>query len=405
MKSVNDKSFSMNGQNPGCGGTEFVSIKLALYLSQKLPSDEIILLHNYSLIIKNSLPNLLVVVCNTISEYLCGLNNEDTVFICPSSLFNNEIDHYVSLKSIKCVLWLHHPFDFTNFNSRHSSVSCGNYQFYTNDILRSNHYHIQNIVTPLFSTFKYDVNNNYQFRMLDRNKLRIVYLGALVPGKGFHHLAKQWSNIKNSFPGVTLDVVGSTETYGGLVGDNLIPTTKKYASLLLKFIPKVDIDNKRVVFHGNVGIEKIEILRNSDVAILNPTGFTEAFPSSPIECMSIGLPVITSNDYGMNDVMCYFPELSLKNPNKIVAKMNYLFSNQYVYNDLCLRSINVSKLFYGKNSEVCNRWLSVINDLHSNRFNRLHTMQHEVNFNMRIFIRLVVNLFKYIVRKFIRRFF
>ena len=101
MKSVNDKSFSMNGQNPGCGGTEFVSIKLALYLSQKLPSDEIILLHNYSLIIKNSLPNLLVVVCNTISEYLCGLNNEDTVFICPSSLFNNEIDHYVSLKSIK----------------------------------------------------------------------------------------------------------------------------------------------------------------------------------------------------------------------------------------------------------------------------------------------------------------
>ena len=40
---------------------------------------------------------------------------------------------------------------------------------------------------------------------------------------------------------------------------------------------------------------------NSDVALLNPTGKSEAAPACPLECYCYGIPVVAGGDFGAYD--------------------------------------------------------------------------------------------------------
>ena len=72
-------------------------------------------------------------------------------------------------------------------------------------------------------------------------------------------------------------------------------------------------DRDSVNFLGLISeSEKDKVLKESDIALLNPTGKSEAAPASPLECYCYGIPVIAGGDFGAFDNMKDFSELDLK---------------------------------------------------------------------------------------------
>ena len=356
------KTFSDDGINPGVGGTQFVTIMLALSLARQRPDYEIFLLNQSAVNIEKCPKNLDQLDYLSLHDALQGgiLSSSDSIMICQMGALNSNLsDEQIS----RIVPWIHHPFHkapdllrlrFPVF------VSVGDYQYHSNKLLYRPHWHISNLFfLPSFCKRKANVR-----QLPSSNQpLKLVYMGALSHGKGFHHLSRQWREIVAAFPNAELHVIGGSETHGVESQDPIIPTTKVYADLIRSHIPDNDLQTGRVTFHGNLGKEKTDIIKNSHVAILNPTGRTEAFPATPLECMSMGVPVIASDDFGMADAMRYFPELSLKSPFEIVDKLKWLTENSQRYEEMSNRSISVAHGFANRTPETLLRWQQIIDKI------------------------------------------
>jgi glycosyltransferase involved in cell wall biosynthesis len=364
-KSVQNKIFKANGLNPGVGGTEFVTIILAFALAKEREDYEVYLWSEVTLKLEKPPKNLKQILTKEVPFPNSKLfNSANTIFICSDGVLQRQ---KFSNKLIKCKIinWLHHPFlipfDYKTLKfSAH--VSVGVYQYFSNNLWYKPHLHIYNLLNiKLFNLLKY--------KFFKPNKsFRLVFLGALIPAKGFHHVAKAWLEIKKKFPNAHLDVIGSTQTYTGEEPESKkIPTTTAYANKILKFIPREDLLNKHVVFHGNLGEEKFKIIKNAHLAILNPTGKSEAFPASPIECLMCGTPVIASSDYGMSDIMCFFPEAKLSSPDEITSKLISIMNNPQIYRNLQKRSLLVAKLFSKNTPKILLRWQNLIDNLIKNK--------------------------------------
>ncbi|MDY6919407.1 MAG: glycosyltransferase [Pseudomonadota bacterium] len=352
-KSVIEKEFALNGINPGCGGTQYVTIILAQLLSGENPSWKVVTLNDGTFVNDES-SNVCQIHCKDIDSGLVQLNKEFKgvkVLVAPEVVLKNISNKKVSLREWKIVGWLHHPFHLSLellLANCDAYVSCGSYQYESNKFFYKNHWQINNIFLLPPKTKK--------CTKAEEQYLNLIYLGALVPGKGFHLVAQQWKSIKSIAPKVKLHVVGGISTYGRDNETALIPTTQDYARTILEFIDEDDIRNGDVIFHGNIGKEKFSIIRNCYAAILNPTGESEAFPASPLECMSQGVPVIASSDFGMIDSMQYFPELSVKSADEITEKLRSILDDRELYLELSARSIAVAKWFSSQTEISLIRW-------------------------------------------------
>ena len=346
--------FSFDTQNPGIGGTEFTSIKLALLLGRRYPDLDISLVSTSPLNLAYESKNLENIVVNNLEDFFKICLTEKASFLIVSTMtIAISIEKQLLQKlSQKTIIWLHHPFQMVpevkNLGCA-AHVHVGDYQFHSNKTFYSSSWFIQN---PFLSC---STDTGKAFPP-SNGVIKIVYLGALLKVKGFGHLARQWSSIKNILPEVELHVIGSSATYGKSPEHALIPCDLDFAEEILKYIPLEDIKDRRVVFHGNLGQEKFEIMRSAHFAILNPTGDSEAFPASPLECMASGLPVIASDDYGMSDSMRFFPELILRSPKDIPGRVQFLMSDRYLYEELSARSIAVAACFDSQTNVILARW-------------------------------------------------
>ena len=392
------KEFNFNNeQNPGIGGTQHVTLLLAARLAKAMPKWNLILVHDCEIKLLNKLENIKQKVFsnfNEFFEFFSYINNPSIRAIINYQLLKTL--NYEKLKVIakNSYCWLHHPFSFDQEvrKARFRAYVCvGEYQYFSNKNFYKNCTFIQNI-------FPSNLINSQKINLINKNissSLRLIFLGALVPGKGFHLIANQWPQIKENFPNVRLDVIGSINTYSENKNNNiheLIPTSKDYGELIMKYITIEDIKEKRIIFHGNLGLEKEKIIKNAHLALLNPTGNTEAFPASPIECMALGTPVIASDDFGMYDSMKYFPEISLNKPNQIIKKISYSIASQHNYNVLRFRSIAVANMFALNSYSQIWEWVKLINsDSDHNERKEINLIQE----NQNKFIKLKSRQFKY----------
>jgi len=191
-------------------------------------------------------------------------------------------------------------------------------------------------------------------------------------GKGFHMIADRWEFLKEKFHNINLKVIGSSSSYGQKPTHPLVPCSQQYGDRILKNIPCADIENGRVQFLGNLGYEKIEVFHQSDVALLNPTGNTEAFPASPLECMAAGLPVIAADDYGMGDSMRFLPDLVVSKYRSIADSLEYLFQDFETYYYHCLQALSISQWFANQTQASILRWIEIFNAIFENRDFRLY---------------------------------
>lgn len=362
-KNTNCKRFSLSGSNPGIGGTEFNIIITALKLSEAMPSWDFYLVNELPVDIEESPSNFNQTQSKDPIAFFESRNiNPPTVVVAPVILLRKIPGNLLREINDKLVIWSHHPFDrdlraITPLIKCCTVVCVGVYQHFSNKVSDLSLNHIQNIFT-----FPRDggIVSSHQFNI---NQINIVHLGALIPAKGFIELAKAWRALKIRFPGVRLHVIGSSATYGEEPESKLIPTSLKYATQILDYIPEKDIQSGKVIFYGNMDHEKFEIIKKCDLAILNPTGHSEAFPASPLEILAFGVPVIASSDYGMSDCMRYFPELIIDGHEDIVGKVEYLVSDNLRFQEFRERAVAVANWFHLQTGLIVYRWVRLLDSL------------------------------------------
>lgn len=363
-KAIQGKRFSRFGSNPGVGGTQFVSISLALYLAEAYPDWQVRLVSNSEVQLETAAQNIKQEIFDEATDFFKALALQEdqlqsAIILGTASLLKGIDPTLLKKFETRLVCWSHHPFDvgaasLVSKLTPRAVVCVGTYQFYSNKRLNARVYQIQNIfIAPRYS----DTN---QRKIIDRKNLNIVFLGALVPAKGFLEVAKAWKGLTDRFPAVKLHVIGSAGTYGLRSDSGLIPTSSDYAQAILNFIPEEDIHQGLVIFYGNLGEEKFDIIQKCDLAILNPTGYTEAFPASPLECMACGVPVIASDDHGMSDCMRFFPELVLRSPQDIVHRVEWLVADPLRYLEIQHRAIAVAQWFHLQREVILTRWIRLL---------------------------------------------
>ncbi|NMF83034.1 glycosyltransferase [Nodosilinea sp. P-1105] len=364
---LKSKVFSLHRGNPGVGGTQFTSIRLALLLAETCPEWKIVLVNSNKISLENSSLNVVQQISKNSTNFFnsIDINHDDLIIASTSTLKTVDIKCLQNFEG-NLVCWSRHPFDkdanVLASKVKFKGVVCvGTYQFYSNTNITKDVFYIQNpFILPNLTKI--------EKKLKPKNReIDIVYMGALIPGKGFLEVAKSWHSLKALVPRVKLHVIGSTATYGEKSESHLIPTKPDFAEKILGFIPEEDIHSGKVIFYGNLGEEKFEIIQKCDLAILNPTGNTEAFPASPLECMACGIPVIASDDYGMSDCMRFFPELVIKGNKDIPKKVEWLISDPLRYQELQQRSVAVAKWFDSQADQIITRWVRLIEAIISDK--------------------------------------
>jgi glycosyltransferase involved in cell wall biosynthesis len=136
----------------------------------------------------------------------------------------------------------------------------------------------------------------------------VVYLGSLVRGKGFHVLARAWKHVKARVPGARLKVIGSGRVYNentelGRWG----VAEEEYEQEFRPFLSdeKGNPDGS-VEFLGRLGVEKIPIMQQADIGVVNPDHVTtETFCKSAVEFQACGTPVVSAAEDGVLDTVLH----------------------------------------------------------------------------------------------------
>lgn len=132
----------------------------------------------------------------------------------------------------------------------------------------------------------------------------VVYVGSLVPFKGFHLLAQAWPQILQQVPDAEMYVIGSGKLYdeNSHLGEWGIAEAS-YEESFMPFLTQSEQIIPSVHFMGVMGEEKKEILLKSKVGVPNPSGITETFCLSAVEMQMYGCKIATINYPGYLDTV------------------------------------------------------------------------------------------------------
>lgn len=284
--------------NPGMGGSEYLFLLLAYYLSGKNKEFSIILL------VKNKLNVEFLCEQRIIDEELAleNLKGLDCLIANPCGKpvgFFELLDQW----NKNVIAWVHNYIPYmtlkhlANCQSIKKVVFVGkqHYESYCDDPVFKKSTYIYNMVRPF----------EVKYVLPSQKKNIVTYVGALVPAKGFHKLARQWKKILKKVPDAKLWVIGSGKLYDkrnkmGKYGISFSEYEKNFIKYLLDDNGKL---LKSVHFYGTLGYEKEEILQMTKVGVTNPTGISETFCLSAVEFEGIGIPVVAYKGFGFLDTV------------------------------------------------------------------------------------------------------
>jgi glycosyltransferase involved in cell wall biosynthesis len=211
---------------------------------------------------------------------------------------------------------------------------------------------------------------------------KVVYLGSLVPGKGFHHLARVWHKIREQVPDARLTVIGSGKLYDrnqslgkwGLAEESYERTIRPHLS---------DDHGKpdpSVIFEGTLGIEKVRLLQQAGVGVVNPSGRTENCPGSALEFQAAGTPVVSGAYRGLLDTVVHKKTGLLGRSDKeLIDNIVYLLKNKDVAKAYGENGIEFVKKKFAYQT-ISEQWLDLFEDVYYDRPNVVEGIsQHPFN--------------------------
>lgn len=352
---------NVNAGNPGVGGTQFCMLQLANYL-KALPNYHVILISTRLYImdgvefqyIKNEVDlDNVATKCNT------------DILILNQSI-NDALKSTLKKLNLKIVIWSHNYIlsDLCEFITNTPQVACNifvgkqQYDRYIDD----------NVIGK--STYIYNMYNDNTPSVCRKNDSKtVVYMGSIVPGKGFAELCKIWPYILKHVPEAQLLVLGSGTLYGGDVKlGKLNVAEESYEQTFYKYITD---DNGNVLpsvkFLGIIGDNKTEIFRKASVGIVNPSGRTETFGMGIVEMAEAELPVVTIAKNGFYDTIengvtgILSPSLS-----QIGKDIVYLLKNKKI-NEQYGRAAKQRIKRFSPNI-IGKQWDKILTDIYNNKY-------------------------------------
>lgn len=281
--------------NPGIGGTQFLFVALAHELA-KIKGYNISILHYRE---QKLPPNIKSVILESDVFNIIERKKPDIFIFHP----NKNINWYKRIDSInvKCVAWVH---NYISYKDASVLADCQNikavvfvgkqqYDRYVDHKIINKSIYIYNFVSEVM------MYRDKEF------KPWVTYVGSLTYPKGFHWISECWKSVIDQIPDAELHVIGSGNLYSrdfkiGFYGI----ASEEYESQIMMGL--TDNDGKiieSVKFHGNMGVEKYDIFKNTAVGIMNPSGKTETFGLGAVEMQMAGIPVISRKKYGLLDTV------------------------------------------------------------------------------------------------------
>ena len=297
-----DYSNPENG-NPGVGGTTYLQLLLSYYLSKDYSDLNI----NLYTVNKQKLPNNIkqVVMKNDLEIIKQAEKDSVDLFIFIAARKNKDFYECLNNSKLSCIAWVHNYINYEEANRLHTCkaikriVFVGQqlYDSYIDDKIIKKSTYIYNMVPS--------VNHLIMPPIEERNG--VAYIGAIIPAKGFHILAKQWKKIIKEVPTAKLYVIGSGNLYNNNVKMGKFGIAeRKYEKKFIKYLlDKNGNILESVVFCGKMGNEKKDILKKVSVGVANPSGISETFCMSAVEMEQLGIPVVTYKGYGLLDTVIH----------------------------------------------------------------------------------------------------
>lgn len=294
--------------NPGIGGTEFLIASLPYYVNKHYPeaADWTIFANE-----TDKLPESVdALATKNILEALDEADSQDfDIFIwCPMGDENEEafisaVDSY----EVNVVAWVHNTPRVEMLKDLYITdqicrfVCVGQEQL---DRLRD--CRIFKKSAAIYNGF--DAPHYNPSDGIKKKDYTVTYVGSLVPAKGFQVLAKLWPKINQQVPEAELRVIGSGKLYDR--GQELGKWNIAAEEYERQFRPYLSDENGKkldsVKFKGLVPTEeKIELMKTSQVGVVNPTGRTENCPGSAIEFQAAGTPVVSAAKRGLLDTVIH----------------------------------------------------------------------------------------------------
>ena len=290
--------------NPGIGGTEYCILLLAQVYKKAYPNDEVVLFATK----QGMLPKTDAV------EIVSGLMEIGNVFkktqadiLLISAVYHGEplsqdFFKMIETNQIKTILWGHNFYlsDFCNKISGCSYVKANVFvgrqqydRYVDHKVIKKSTYIYNMYPQPVYEARKENSNH------------AVTYIGSLVPLKGFHVLAQAWKSILTEVPDAELNVIGSGKLYGrnSKLGRYGI-ADEEYERQFMPGLTEPDGSiMPSVHFWGVLGVEKNDVIRNTCVGVVNPTGRTETFGISALDFESMSVPVVTIAKGGFLDTV------------------------------------------------------------------------------------------------------
>jgi glycosyltransferase involved in cell wall biosynthesis len=272
----------------------------------------------------------------------------------------------ICVNSPRLIAWIHHPFDSDKIKKAKilgaEILSIGKAQYLSNLLLAGPHHHIDNLFCAERIRTAAGWPKGQCFpdaKAPPTTSIKLGYMGGLIPSKGFHLLAEQWEAIRTSLAkqglAARLDVIGGSDLYQFEQGHSQLPCDKNYGDFLQSILGK-EI-NHSVYFHGTIGASRYALMNGCHLAIVNPNGHGEAFPATILEWLSLGVPVMTSANYGCADAMRLLPSLTIQHPNQIPSKIGDFLqkslAEQDIFRDYCAQ---IGSYFSSQQPHIISQW-------------------------------------------------
>lgn len=307
--------FLQSEINHGLPGTEWQAISLFKKLNFNQIKIDLIVknLKNYEIFNEDK-----ITLVNSLQGY------QYFKIIVPA-IYNRNI-----LKDIshEVIIWIHHPFFQIKKSRNDRYVACGqacaDTQLY---FIRKKMHVIPNFL-PKVPILKKENNNE------------LTFIGALIKSKGILRLLKDMPKIEKRINIDVLNIIGSSQMYtNGATISNEYYCEEKIRNKIRDLLKK--IKNTKVIFHGQLGYSRYQIMSLSNMIIINPTGNTEAFSTSILESFLLGKKFLAGNRYGNYEFLHDKPDYhySINNivdgwsSNKIDQINNYKRQIEEKYND------------------------------------------------------------------------
>ncbi|MDJ0616383.1 MAG: glycosyltransferase family 4 protein [Calothrix sp. MO_192.B10] len=358
-----DLRFPEKG-NPGIGGTQFTTIATAYYLNKYFPDivEPILLANNLEL-----LPPSLK-ACYASNDIDAAVQSEAlgcNIFVFKSHKGNHEIYDYLNKSNLKAIARSNNT---PNVEGLYQIANCLQIKAHVcvghEDLDRLRDHQIFAKSTRIFHPF--NIENFVPKNEIVKQGNTVVFIGSIIPAKGFHYLARVWPDIIKERADAKLIVIGSGKLYdrNSKLGKWGVAEESYEANYIRPFLSDKNGNIiKSVHFAGLLGFEKIEILQNADIGVANPSGLTETFCSSALEFQACGTPVVSAAKGGLLDTVAHGKTgLLVKNDRELISSILYLLNNPAVAKQFGANGIDFVKNKFSP-QENAKQWLNLFIDI------------------------------------------